>query len=94
MTFLGFLTTMDDSARGNYGLMDQVAALHWIQENIKQFGGDASNITVFGHGTGANCVHLLMISPVAKGNVLNITQFQARCQLLNTSVTVNVLNLY
>lgn len=58
---------MDDYARGNYGLMDQVAALHWIQKNIAQFGGDPDNVTIFGHGTGANCVHLLTISPVAKG---------------------------
>ncbi|UYV83710.1 Ces3, partial [Cordylochernes scorpioides] len=47
--------------------MDQVAALHWLQENILEFGGDPDNVTVLGHGHGAACVHLLMVSPMAKG---------------------------
>lgn len=47
--------------------MDQVAALHWIQENIGEFGGDAENVTIFGHGFGAAFVNLLMLSPMAKG---------------------------
>ena len=47
--------------------MDQVAALHWIQENIGELSGDTQNVTVIGHGFGANCVHLLMISPMARG---------------------------
>ncbi|KAG8191528.1 hypothetical protein JTE90_019592 [Oedothorax gibbosus] len=64
---LGFLPSVDRSSRGNYGLMDQVAALHWIQDNIAEFGGDPNNVTVFGHGHGAACVNLLMLSPMAKG---------------------------
>lgn len=48
--------------------MDQVAALHWIQDNIGEFGGDTGNVTVFGQGHGAACVNLLMLSPMAKGN--------------------------
>lgn len=64
----GFLPAVDRSARGNYGLMDQVAALHWIQDNIGEFGGDTGNVTVFGQGHGAACVNLLMLSPMAKGN--------------------------
>ena len=47
----------------NYGLMDQVAALHWLQQNIGLFGGDATNVTMVGHGTGAACINFLMISP-------------------------------
>lgn len=47
--------------------MDQIAALHWIQENIDAFGGDAEMVTVMGHGTGAVFVNLLMTSPLAKG---------------------------
>lgn len=58
----------DGTIRGNYGLMDQVAALHWIQENIAMFGGSASNVTLIGHGYGAGCAHLLMLSPMSKGN--------------------------
>ncbi|GIY50458.1 neuroligin-4, X-linked [Caerostris darwini] len=64
---LGFLPAVDRTARGNYGLLDQVAALHWIQENIEEFGGDADNVTIFGHGYGAAFVNLLMLSPMAKG---------------------------
>ncbi|CAM1332683.1 Ces3 (predicted), partial [Pycnogonum litorale] len=64
---LGFLTTNDETARGNYGIFDQVAALHWIEQNIGNIGGDTSNITIIGHGSGAAFVHILMLSPVAKG---------------------------
>ncbi|XP_054709023.1 neuroligin-4, X-linked-like [Uloborus diversus] len=64
---LGFLPLMEGSARGNYGLTDQVAALHWIQENIAEFGGDPKNVTLLGHGHGAACVNFLVLSPMAKG---------------------------
>lgn len=47
----------------NYGLMDQMAALHWIQQNIEKFGGNPSMITLVGHGTGAACIDFLMASP-------------------------------
>lgn len=68
--FIGFLPAhVEGSVRGNYGLMDQVAALHWVQENIAEFGGNADNVTVIGHGFGAACVHLLMLSPMAKGRL-------------------------
>ncbi|CAG9108417.1 unnamed protein product [Plutella xylostella] len=46
----------------NYGLMDQIAALHWLKENAAVFGGDPSNVTLMGHGTGAACVHFLLTS--------------------------------
>ena len=52
---------------GNYGLMDQVAALHWVHDNIKAFGGDAKNVTIFGESAGAICVNYLMLAPQAKG---------------------------
>ena len=48
----------------------QVAGLLWIQENVKQFGGDPNSITLIGHGTGANLASLLMVSPVAKAGNL------------------------
>ncbi|KAH9415647.1 postsynaptic membrane assembly [Dermatophagoides pteronyssinus] len=65
---LGFLPAFTDGTiRGNYGLMDQVAALHWIQENIGEFGGQPSNVTLIGHGHGGAFAHLLMLSPMAKG---------------------------
>lgn len=47
----------------NYGLMDQMAALHWIQQNIQKFGGDPNVVTLAGHGTGAACINYLMTSP-------------------------------
>ncbi|XP_068628399.1 neuroligin-4, Y-linked-like [Battus philenor] len=47
----------------NYGLMDQIAALHWVQQNIALFGGDGGNVTMLGHGSGAACINFLMISP-------------------------------
>lgn len=47
----------------NYGLMDQVAALHWVQQNIVLFGGDPRNVTLAGHSTGAACINFLIISP-------------------------------
>ncbi|XP_013779898.1 neuroligin-4, X-linked-like isoform X1 [Limulus polyphemus] len=64
---LGFLPALEGASRGNYGLMDQVAALHWIQENIVEFGGDINNVTIMGHGHGAAFVNLLMVSPMARG---------------------------
>jgi carboxylesterase type B len=53
----------------NYGLMDQIAALKWVQQNIEQFGGDPSAVTLFGHRTGAACIHFLMESPAAVAGI-------------------------
>ncbi|XP_049873481.1 venom carboxylesterase-6-like [Pectinophora gossypiella] len=64
---LGFLSTGDEAAPGNAGLKDQAFALHWVQKNIKAFGGDPDSVTVTGSSAGAASVHYLYLSPLANG---------------------------
>jgi para-nitrobenzyl esterase len=70
---LGFLAHPALSAEspqrtsGNYGVMDQIAALKWVQENIAEFGGDPGSVTIFGQSAGAVSVAALIVSPLARG---------------------------
>ena len=70
---LGFLSLPELSAEnpngvsGNYGLLDQIAGLQWVKDNIAKFGGDPGNVTIFGESAGGISVSMLCASPLAKG---------------------------
>ncbi|XP_045760938.1 uncharacterized protein LOC123864502 isoform X1 [Maniola jurtina] len=65
---LGFMKpSLTEHVYGNNGLLDQLAALQWIKDNIEDLNGDPHSVTLMGHGTGAACVNFLMLSPISNG---------------------------
>jgi para-nitrobenzyl esterase len=82
---LGFLShpalSAEDSqhASGNYGLLDQVAALRWVAANISAFGGDPGNVTIFGESAGGESVCALMATPLAHGLFARAIIESAQC---------------
>jgi para-nitrobenzyl esterase len=68
---LGFLVhpsleAEKEGLSGNYGLLDMIAALKWVQANIENFGGDPKKVMIFGHSAGANATCAVLVSPLAK----------------------------
>ncbi|XP_026237902.2 cocaine esterase-like isoform X2 [Urocitellus parryii] len=64
---LGFFSTGDQHATGNWGYLDQVAALRWVQQNIAHFGGNPDRVTIFGGSAGGTSVSSLVLSPMSQG---------------------------
>lgn len=68
VNIFGFLTLGKSSqCTGNAGILDQQLALKWVQENIEAFGGDKTNVTIFGESAGAMSVHFQILSPLSRG---------------------------
>uniref|UniRef100_A0A8C9Q9N0 Carboxylic ester hydrolase n=1 Tax=Spermophilus dauricus TaxID=99837 RepID=A0A8C9Q9N0_SPEDA len=64
---LGYFSTGDQHATGNWGYLDQVAALHWVQQNIAHFGGNPDRVTIFGESAGGTSVSSHVVSPMSQG---------------------------
>ena len=64
---LPLLSTGDQHARGNWGYLDQAAALRWVQQNIAHFGGNPDRVTIFGESAGGISVSSHVVSPMSQG---------------------------
>jgi para-nitrobenzyl esterase len=85
LTVFGFLAIpsldaeSDDNASGNYALLDQQAALRWVQRNVRAFGGDPQNVTIAGESAGADHVCANLVSPTATGLFTKAIMQSGRC---------------
>ncbi|KAK2841746.1 hypothetical protein Q5P01_011946 [Channa striata] len=89
--FLGFLSTGDEHARGNWGFLDQLAALRWVKENIAAFGGDSESVTVAGNSAGGISASILTLSPQAEG-LFQRAIFQSGVAMLGAYTSNNPLS--
>jgi carboxylesterase type B len=64
---VGYFSADIDGARGNQGMKDVILALQWTKDNIADFGGDSSRVTVFGHSASSAIVSYLTLSPLTNG---------------------------
>ncbi|XP_019641982.1 PREDICTED: neuroligin-3-like [Branchiostoma belcheri] len=77
---LGFLSTGDDNIPGNYGFLDQIRAMEWVKENIRNFGGDPDRVTIFGESAGGDSVSCHLLSPLSKGLFQRAISQSGTCQ--------------
>ncbi|XP_051580089.1 carboxylesterase 5A-like [Myxocyprinus asiaticus] len=96
---LGYFSTGDKHAQGNWGFLDQIAALQWVQQNIEGFGGDPKTVTIAGESAGGISASLLTLSPMAKGlfhraifqsGVATVASFSIKEPLVNAKMVANV----
>lgn len=85
----GFFSTGDEHSRGNWGHLDQLAALHWVQDNIANFGGNPGSVTIFGESAGGFSVSLLVLSPLAK-NLFHRAISESGVSLTGALITTDV----
>jgi carboxylesterase type B len=88
---VGFLSLENYKVPGNAGLKDQVMALHWVQQNIKQFGGDPGNVTIFGESAGGASVHYHVLSPMSKGK-RDTHKTRIKCIIFTTVTNMDLLS--